>query len=462
MGVLMAKKVIRIDVSSTETIDYLNLTHFQGNLKDLSDENYEKLKKEIIERGFSFVIHVWKDKGKNYILDGHQRVRTIKTMVEKEGWGCPELPVVEVKAKNIKEAKFKVLSGTSQYGEMTGQGLHEFIELAEIELNDVGDSFVFPEIDFDRFKLEFYSEHNTDGEYDPKEDEVPDVVKIKRTKMGEVFKLGNHKLMCGDATSESDVHVLMGNKKADMVITDPPYNVDYTGKTKDALKIDNDKMDDTKFREFLHASFAAMCMATKPGGAIYVTHADSMGYAFRGALVDAGFLFKQCLVWVKNSLVMGRQDYQWRHEPILYGWKAGGSHNWYSDRKQTTVIEMNRPTRNDIHPTMKPIGLIEYMMINSSKPGHLVLDTFGGSGSTMIAAEKNGRHCNMMELDPQYCDVILERWATYTGKEPVSELDGKTWSEIKKDRVLETKLRKAPKRAGSKGKGSLPLMEKKA
>jgi DNA modification methylase len=237
-----------------------------------------------------------------------------------------------------------------------------------------------------------------------------------RANPGDMFRLGAHYLFCGDATNIQHVERLMGEDKADFIFTDPPYNVDYKGKTKEALTIQNDKMDGDTFYQFLLDSYSSMAAVTKPGAAIYVAHADSEGVAFRKAMVDAGFLYKQCVIWVKNQLVFGRQDYQWKHEPILYGWKEGASHKWYSDRKQTTVWEVDKPQRNGEHPTMKPIQLIEMAMLNSSKPGDIVLDLFGGSGSTMIAAEKNQRASRLMELDPKYCDVILNRWEKYTGK----------------------------------------------
>jgi DNA modification methylase len=213
-----------------------------------------------------------------------------------------------------------------------------------------------------------------------------------------------------------DVQKLMGEEKADMVWTDPPYNVAYEGKTKDALKIQNDEMSAESFYQFIYDAYSNMLMFTKPGGAIYVAHADSEGMNFRKALVDSGWLLKQCLIWVKQALVMGRQDYHWKHEPILYGWAPGASHNWYSDRKQTTVLEFDRPSRNAEHPTMMPIELIEYCLTNSCAAKGLVLDLFGGSGSTLIACEKTGRKAALVELDPRYCDVIVARWEKYTGK----------------------------------------------
>lgn len=248
------------------------------------------------------------------------------------------------------------------------------------------------------------------------EDEAPEPPVEPVTRRGDVYQLGKHKLICGDSTVLDDVQKLMGNDKADMVWTDPPYNVAYEGKTKDALKIQNDEMSAENFYQFLYDAYSNMLMFTKAGGAIYVAHADKEGMNFRKALIDSGWLLKQCLNWVKQALVMGRQDYHCKHEPILYGWAPGASHNWYSDRKQTTVLEFNRPARNAEHPTMKPIDLIEYCLNNSCSSGGLVLDLFGGSGSTLIACEKTGRRASLVELDPKYCDVIIARWEKYTGK----------------------------------------------
>lgn len=201
-------------------------------------------------------------------------------------------------------------------------------------------------------------------------------------------------------------------------MTDPPYNVDYTGKTKDALKIENDVMSNDNFRQFLQDAFLAAKDVMKPGAAFYIWHADSEGYNFRGACFDVGLTVRECLVWVKNSLVLGRQDYQWQHEPCLYGWTEG-THSWYSDRKQTTVLNFDRPSRNAEHPTMKPVALFDYLIRNSTKKGNVVLDSFGGSGTTIIACEQNGRKGYCMELDPKYVDVIIERWEKLTGKKAV-------------------------------------------
>jgi len=199
----------------------------------------------------------------------------------------------------------------------------------------------------------------------------------------------------------------MEEKLADIVVTDPPYNVDYEGGT--GLKIINDKMSDDSFYQFLYDFYTALGSFTKPGGSWYVWHADSEGANFRRAMADSGLYLKQCLIWVKNRIVLGRQDYHWKHEPCLYGWKPGASHNWYSDRKQSTILEFDRPSRNAEHPTMKPVELITYLIGNSSKNGMIVADGFLGSGTTMVAAHQLNRKCYGMELDPKYCQVIIDR-----------------------------------------------------
>lgn len=201
-----------------------------------------------------------------------------------------------------------------------------------------------------------------------------------------------------------------------MLLTDPPYNVAYEGGTKEKLTIQNDSMGNDQFRQFLRDAFVTADSVMKAGAVFYIWHADSEGYNFRGAINDAGWKVRQCLIWKKSTLVMGRQDYHWKHEPCLYGWKDGSGHLWASDRKQTTILEFDKPSRNGEHPTMKPVALFEYQMLNNTKGGDIVLDLFGGSGTTLIAAEKNGRVSYLMELDPKYCDVIIKRWQEFTGK----------------------------------------------
>jgi len=249
-------------------------------------------------------------------------------------------------------------------------------------------------------------------------DEVPEDVET-RCKAGDLWILGRHRLLCGDSTKADDVARLMDGALADLYLTDPPYNVAYVGKTKDALKIQNDSMDDDSFRCFLRDVFCNAFDVMNPGAGYYIWHADSEGYNFRGAVRDNKQIVRQCLIWSKSSMVMGRQDYHWKHEPCLYGWKEGAAHNWFTDRKQTTVLEFDRPNRSEEHPTMKPVELFEYQIGNSCPPNGLVLDTFLGSGTSIIASEKLGMKCYGLELDAHYCDVIIQRWENATGQKAV-------------------------------------------
>lgn len=267
------------------------------------------------------------------------------------------------------------------------------------------------------------------------EDDYEPVIPAEpKSKFGDIYLLGDHRLMCGDSTSLTDVQKLVNGCKMDLLLTDPPYNVDYSGKTKDALKIGNDNMDDSTFRRFLTDAFLNAATVMKPGTPFYIWHADSEGYNFRGACRDAMLRVRQCLIWVKNSLVMGRQDFQWKHEPCLYGeseieeeahepclygWTEGKKHYFFKNRRQTTVLNFDKPVKSAEHPTMKPIKLFDYQMQCSSKPGENVLDLFAGSGTTIIAAEQNGRHAFCMEYDPKYADVIVDRWEKFTGKKAV-------------------------------------------
>ena len=252
-------------------------------------------------------------------------------------------------------------------------------------------------------------EAGTHGETEP--DAVPETPEVPVSTPGEVYRLGRHLLVCGDSTQPNDVDKVCKADEADLWLTDPPYNVDYHGS--DGQSIQNDSMEDTKFREFLRAAFGCAEKRLKPGASFYVFHADSEGYNFRGACFDVGLRVRQCLIWKKQSLVLGRQDYKWIHEPCLYGWREGAAHEWYSDCSQTTVMEFNKPKKNDLHPTMKPVEMLCYLIGNSSKRGDIVLDTFCGSGSTLIACERTGRVCRAVELDPKYCDVIRRRWAEF-------------------------------------------------
>jgi site-specific DNA-methyltransferase (adenine-specific) len=295
--------------------------------------------------------------------------------------------------------------------------------MLSIEMKDLEDEgFDLALLGFDDKELNALLEPEvTEGLTD--EDAVPDVPEEPKTKVGDIYILGNHRLMCGDSCSITDMEKLVNNRQVDMWLTDPPYNVAYEGKTKDALTIQNDSMDNEGFRQFLRDAYVTADTVMKAGAVFYIWHADSEGYNFRGAAHDAGWKVRQCLIWKKSTMVMGRQDYHWKHEPCLYGWKEGAGHLWSTDRKQTTILEFDKPSRNGEHPTMKPVALFEYQMLNNTKGGDIVLDSFGGSGTTLLAAEKHGRHAYLMELDPKYCDVIVKRWEEFTGKKAVlSEL----------------------------------------
>lgn len=265
-----------------------------------------------------------------------------------------------------------------------------------------------------------------------REDEAPEVDEESEpvTKLGDIWKLGRHRLMCGDSTSAECVQKLMGGAQADILLTDPPYNVNYGSvrdvseavkrhRRTDGLMIKNDNMDDDAFRKFLTGAFACANEVLKPGAVFYIWHADNEGYNFRGACRDVGRKVRECLIWNKNTFCMGRQDYQWKHEPCLYGWKDGASHLWASDRKQTTVMNFDKPSKSELHPTMKPVALFDYQIKNNTKGGDIVLDLFGGSGTTVAACEQNGRNAYVMELDPKYCDVIVKRWENLTGEKAV-------------------------------------------
>ncbi|MBQ1509691.1 MAG: site-specific DNA-methyltransferase, partial [Selenomonadaceae bacterium] len=263
------------------------------------------------------------------------------------------------------------------------------------------------------FGLDDQEDEPPEAEDDDFDEEPPENPKSQR---GDIYKLGRHRLMCGDSTSIDDVQTLVNGRNIDLLITDPPYNVDYEGGT--GMTIMNDNMEDETFRQFLRDAYTAADAVMKSGAAFYIWHADSEGYNFRGACHDIGWKVRQCLIWVKDALVLGRQDYQWRHEPCLYGWKEG-THNWFSDRKQTTVLEFDRPKKSELHPTMKPVPLFDYQIRNSTRNGDAVLDLFGGSGTTLICCEQNGRDAFVMELDPRYVDVIVNRWETLTGQKAI-------------------------------------------
>lgn len=337
------------------------------------------------------------------ILAGHTRYKALKKL------GRTEVECI-VREGLTEEQKKKYRLLDNKTNELADWDMEMLAgELADLDFGDL-------DLDWG-IDLEEEQHEVVDDDYDKAPPEVP------RAKPGDIWQLGRHRLMCGDSTKPEDVEKLMGGMKADLLLTDPPYNVDYTGKTADALKIQNDKMEDSSFREFLKAAFSCALDAMKPGACFYIWHADSEGANFRIAAKEVGMEVRQCLIWCKNSIVMGRQDYHWKHEPCLYGWKEGAAHLWAADRKQSTILNFDRPTRNDLHPTMKPIPLFDYQICNNTKGGDIVLDLFGGSGTTIMACEQNGRIGYSMEFDPRYVDVIIDRWETFTGEKAVL-LDG--------------------------------------
>lgn len=394
-----------------------------------NEEAIKYVAESIREFGFKVPIVIDKD---NVIVAGHTRLEASKLL------GLESVPVIRAVDLTEKQVKAYRLADnkTAEYAEWDTEKL-------EAEL----DELISQSVDITEYGFtdEDFAEVENKAEEDDYEEELP---KEPRTKYGEVYQLGNHRMMVGDATKEEDVAKLMDGEKLNLLVTDPPYNVAYEGGTKDKLTIQNDSMDDAKFRAFLTDAFKASDSVMEAGAAFYIWHADSEGFNFRAAVNEAGWLLKQTLIWVKSSIVLGRQDYQWIHEPCLYGWKAGAAHYFTFDRTQATVIEdrpnlnkmskdelkeyilaaeeaqgpttiirEKKPTANREHPTMKPIKLLSRQVLNSSKKGQNVGDFFGGSGSTLITCEQLERNCYTMELDPRYADVIINRWEKLTGLE---------------------------------------------
>ena len=358
--------------------------------------------------------------GENGIIAGHGRVLAARKL------GLSDIPVVELAHLTPAQRRAYVIAD-NRLAENAGWDF-EVLAVEIDELRDEGFDLDLLGCTPDELNDLIGTDELPAGLTD--EDEAPDPPAEPATKPGDVWLCGAHRVMCGDSTNMEAVAGLCGPHAADMLLTDPPYNVAYEGKTRDALKIQNDAMGDADFRQFLRDAFVAAGAVMKPGAAFYIWHADSEGYNFRGACLDAGWKVRQCLIWKKHAMVMGRQDYHWIHEPCLYGWKDGAGHLWAADRKQTTVLEFDRPQRSGEHPTMKPVALFEYQMLNNTKGGDVVLDLFGGSGTTMIAAEKNGRVARLMELDPRYCDVIVRRWQDFTGQKATLEASGEPFDSL--------------------------------
>lgn len=397
------------------------LVPYARNSRTHSDEQVAQIAGSIREFGFTNPVLIGAD---NSIIAGHGRVKAARKL------GLESVPCIRL--GHLTEAQKRAYVIADNKLALNAGWDDELLKLELISLRD-DESFDLNLTGFNEIELSaLLSVQTIEGNTDP--DEAPEAPATPVSVLGDLWTLGKHRLLCGDSTSIDSLNRLCENQLVDLWLTDPPYNVAYEGKTKDALKIKNDAMEDEDFRQFLRDCYVAADAVMKPGAVFYIWHADSEGFNFRGAAKDAGWKVRQCLIWEKQTMVMGRQDYHWKHEPCLYGWKEGAGHLWASDRKQTTLLKFDRPSRNGEHPTMKPVALFEYQLLNNTKGGDIVLDSFGGSGTTLIAAEKNGRFARLMELDPKYCDVIVTRWQDFTGKEAIHE-SGKTFNEIKSERL---------------------------
>jgi DNA modification methylase len=382
-----------------------SLIPYVNNSRKHSDEQVAQIAASIKEFGWTNPILV---DGENGIIAGHGRLMAARKL------SMEEVPVIELAHLSDNQRKALIIADNKLALNADWDNDILALELSDLSAAD----YDLDILGFDNDEVGKLLKTETEGLTD--EDEVPEAPE-PITKLGDVWLLGNHRLMCGDSTQIDQIEKLCNGRQVDMWLTDPPYNVAYEGKTKEALTIQNDSMSNDSFRQFLRDSYVAADVVMKQGAVFYIWHADSEGYNFRGAAFDAGWKVRQCLIWKKSTIVMGRQDYHWKHEPCLYGWKEGAGHLWSADRKQSTILEFDKPSRNGEHPTMKPVALFEYQMLNNTKGGDIVLDSFGGSGTTIIAAEKNGRVGYLMEFDPKYCDVIVKRWENFTGKKATLE-----------------------------------------
>lgn len=368
--------------------------------KDLKsgDPEYEKLKRSLEEFGYVEPV-IW-NKTTSHVVGGHQRLKVLLDM------GVTEVDCVVVEMDAEKEKALNVA-----LNKISGDWDKDKLALLIADLQ--GADFDVSLTGFDPGEIDdLFKDSLKDGIHNDDFDVDAELEKPAVTKLGDIWLLGRHRLVCGDSTKTDTFTALMDGKVANLVVTDPPYNVNYEGT---AGKIKNDNMGSVAFYDFLLAAFTNTEAAMAQDASIYVFHADTEGLNFRKAFSDAGFQLSGCCIWKKPSLVLGRSPYQWQHEPVLFGWKKKGKHNWYADRKQTTIWEFEKPKKNADHPTMKPIALLAYPIINSSLTNCIVLDPFGGSGSTLIACEQSDRICFTIELDEKYCDVIVNRYLSLVG-----------------------------------------------
>ena len=394
-----------------QLVDIHKLIPYVNNARTHNVQQINKLRSSL--REFGFINPVIIDRDFN-VIAGHGRI-----MAAKEE-GINEVPCVFVDYLTEAQKKAYILADNRM---AMDAGWDEELLKVEIEALQAED-FDLSLTGFDESELSGFFDTADDAK-DDDFDVDAELEKPPVTKSGDLWLLGNHRLLCGDSTKAETYEMLMNGKKANLVVTDPPYNVNYQGT---AGKIKNDNLENDKFYQFLFDAFTCMEKAMADDASIYVFHADTEGLNFRKAFADAGFYLSGTCIWKKQSLVLGRSPYQWQHEPCLFGWKKNGKHQWYSDRKQTTIWEFDKPKKNGDHPTMKPVPLIAYPIKNSSMSNCIVLDPFGGSGSTLIACEQTNRLCHTIELDEKYCDVIIKRYIEQVGtSENVSVVrDGKT------------------------------------
>lgn len=404
-------------MNQIESLPVSDLIPYARNSRTHSDEQVTQIAASIREFGFTNPVLI---DSNGTIIAGHGRVMAAKKV------GLAEVPCLRLQHLSPSQIRAYVIADNKLA--LNAGWDDEMLKAELLTLQEEGFNTDLTGFSDDELNALLNSEI-IEGQTDP--DEIPEPPVEPVTKLGDIWVLGNHRLMCGDSTSIESAKRLMGDELADLLITDPPYNVDMTAKNEMLHKagkarkdestfgIQNDKMSNDDFRQFLRDVYSTANSAMRDGAVFYIWHADSEGYNFRGACIDVEWKIRQCLVWVKSVFAIGRSDYHWKHEPCLYGWKDGASHYWGSDRSQTTVLEFKKPAKSELHPTMKPVELFEYQIGNSSKPNDVVLDLFGGSGTTAIACERLSRKARLMELDPKYCDVIVKRWEDFTGKKAV-------------------------------------------
>lgn len=364
------------------------------------DAEFEKLKRSIETFGYVELIVV-NITNNNTVISGHQRLSVLKHL----GYTEAECVVVEM---NETDEKALNIAMNKVSGEWNKELLADLIK--DLQSLDYDISFTgFDPAEVDQLFNEIHDKQITEDDFDVDKE----LAEPAMTKPGDVWLLGRHRLVCGDSTNPEVYALLMDGQKANLVVTDPPYNVNYSAQ---AGSIKNDNMKDEAFYTFLFKAFSNMAESMEKDASIYVFHADTEGYNFRKAFKDAGFYLSGVCIWAKQSLVLGRSPYQWKHEPILFGWRKDGKHNWYGDRKQSTIWNFDRPSKNDLHPTMKPVALCAYPIQNSSMSNCIVLDPFGGSGSTLIACEQTNRICYTIEIDEKYSDVIAKRYIDAAGE----------------------------------------------